>query len=296
MFGYVRPQKGELKVREFEQFASVYCGLCHTLKKRYGFFARFVLNYDFTFLLMLLTPPDAPTRTEYCRCPASFRRKRCCFSPGASETAADMSLILAYWKLRDTLRDDGFWKGLLLIRPALLFLRRKYKKAAALHKEFNQNVINRLEELTELEHTESPSLDGTADKFALILAGASARAANAELETVGAQMLYHIGRLVYILDAYDDFGEDAKRGRYNPLRARFTPPAGASLGAADTEALRQTLCHSADIAAADFALLRPNAFADILGNIVYLGLPAAIALVLDGKWNRKIPDEVRRNR
>ena len=53
MFGYVRPLKGELKVKEHEQFKAAYCGLCNTLKKRYGFFSRFLLNYDFTFLAML---------------------------------------------------------------------------------------------------------------------------------------------------------------------------------------------------------------------------------------------------
>jgi hypothetical protein len=78
MYGYIRPLKGELKVREFELFRSVYCGLCHTLKKRYGFPARFALNYDFTFLTMLLTGEDFFYRCEYRRCSASpFKKKPC---------------------------------------------------------------------------------------------------------------------------------------------------------------------------------------------------------------------------
>ena len=34
MFGYVRPRKDELKVRDWEAYQAVYCGLCHTLGRR----------------------------------------------------------------------------------------------------------------------------------------------------------------------------------------------------------------------------------------------------------------------
>ncbi|MFT9057020.1 MAG: DUF5685 family protein, partial [Ethanoligenens sp.] len=30
MFGYVKPFKPELKIREFEAYRAVYCGMCHT--------------------------------------------------------------------------------------------------------------------------------------------------------------------------------------------------------------------------------------------------------------------------
>ena len=39
MFGYVRPLKSELKIREFGQFEAAYCGLCHTLGREYGVFS-----------------------------------------------------------------------------------------------------------------------------------------------------------------------------------------------------------------------------------------------------------------
>ena len=46
MYGYVRPDKGELKVSEYELYRAAYCGLCHALKKRCGFGARMALSYD----------------------------------------------------------------------------------------------------------------------------------------------------------------------------------------------------------------------------------------------------------
>jgi hypothetical protein len=32
MFGYVRPYRDELKVKDYELYRAVYCGLCHSLK------------------------------------------------------------------------------------------------------------------------------------------------------------------------------------------------------------------------------------------------------------------------
>ena len=55
MFGYVKPYKPELRVRELEEYKAVYCGLCRELGQSFGLFARFTLSYDFAFLAMLKT-------------------------------------------------------------------------------------------------------------------------------------------------------------------------------------------------------------------------------------------------
>ena len=36
MFGYIIINKGEMKFREFDVYHSYYCGLCQTLKDKYG--------------------------------------------------------------------------------------------------------------------------------------------------------------------------------------------------------------------------------------------------------------------
>lgn len=38
MFGYVVVNKPELKIKEFDIYKGYYCGLCRSLKKRYGFY------------------------------------------------------------------------------------------------------------------------------------------------------------------------------------------------------------------------------------------------------------------
>ena len=60
MFGYIRPSKPRLSEQDEARFQSVYCGLCHELGRKYGFSARFVLNFDFTFLAILLSGAQEP--------------------------------------------------------------------------------------------------------------------------------------------------------------------------------------------------------------------------------------------
>lgn len=50
MFGYIKPYKPEMKVREFDTFKAIYCGLCKQLSHVFGPFASLTLSYDFTFM------------------------------------------------------------------------------------------------------------------------------------------------------------------------------------------------------------------------------------------------------
>ena len=84
MFGYVRPNRDELKVRQLRDYEALYCGLCSSLGKRHGFFARFFLNYDFTFLAMLLD--GGRPETERRRCPA----RRTASSPSRNAQASQL--------------------------------------------------------------------------------------------------------------------------------------------------------------------------------------------------------------
>lgn len=112
MFGYVRPPVNALPQEELERFRRMYCGLCHTLSRRYGQAARFILNYDFTYLAILLSSGEEGRRSE-ARCYTSPLKKRAYLEPDAAmELAADESVILAYWQLRDGIADHGLVSGL----------------------------------------------------------------------------------------------------------------------------------------------------------------------------------------
>ena len=53
MFGYVRPFKGEMLVKEYDAYKGVYCELCRALGRYYGPLMRMTLSYDCTFYALL---------------------------------------------------------------------------------------------------------------------------------------------------------------------------------------------------------------------------------------------------
>lgn len=278
MYGYVRPVKDELKVKEYAAYQAVYCGLCHCLRQRCGPVARFVVNYDFTFLAMLL---DTERQTDYVqrRCPASpHKKKNCLVSGPALELAAELSVILAWWKLRDNLQDEGVGKAV-AAGAGMGLLRRAYGKAAARQPAFAEACAHHMAELAELEWTGCASLDRAADCFASLSASVAAAVPEEARRRSLRELLYHMGRVVYLLDAVDDLEKDMAAGRYNPLVARFSLE-GAALPQAAREQLRLTLRHSLNAMSAAYALLPPNAFQVLTENIVYLGIPAAVARLL----------------
>ena len=52
MFGYIVVNQPELKMKEYDEYRKYYCGLCKSLKDRYGARGQISLSYDMTFLVL----------------------------------------------------------------------------------------------------------------------------------------------------------------------------------------------------------------------------------------------------
>jgi len=86
MFGYVRPSDRRLTEEERETFRAAYCGLCHALGASYGPAGRMILNYDLTFLAMVLSEGGGTCEKRCAVHP--FRKRRCACGDAAMDTAA----------------------------------------------------------------------------------------------------------------------------------------------------------------------------------------------------------------
>ncbi|MCI5843763.1 MAG: DUF5685 family protein [Clostridiales bacterium] len=282
MFGYVRPVMDKLGQEEQERFQEAYCGLCYELGRQYGVLARCMLNYDFTFLAILLES-DVPHCTSYrCPCKHFCKKERLDTSP-ALETAADVSVILAWWKLRDEIEDSRSIRTA-VCRLLSLLIRRAYRKAARKRPAFARTVEDALFSLRRMEEEKTASLDRPADAFARLLAAAAEEVGTETERRIHHQMLYQLGRWIYLIDALDDLQDDAAQGRYNPLIYRYGLRNG-QIGGEDRDRLVATLDHSARLIASAFALKEPTAWTALLENIIYYGLPLTGRLVLEGRWN-----------
>ena len=87
------PLHSKLTEEGRKRYKAAYCGLCRALKLRYGFHARFMVNYDMTFLYFLLQQQQKGQEMERCFCPANpFCRKNCLPTDETMAYAADLCI------------------------------------------------------------------------------------------------------------------------------------------------------------------------------------------------------------
>lgn len=279
----MRPSDGRLTEADRETFRGAYCGLCHTLGRRYGLAGRMILNYDLTFLAMVLSRGTGETCDRRCAV-HPFRKRRCAAGDPAFDTAADMSVILTWWQLRDGVADHGFWGGW-KYRFLSLLLHRAYQKAKARQPELDKRIQTNLDKLSALEREKCAIPDEAADTFALLLRDMAALSPPGIKRRVLEEMLYHLGRWIYLVDALDDLKEDSRSGSYNPLLQRYGTRDGA-LRPEDRERVAATLDASIRTMAAAFELADFGCWRRIIESVVYEGLYAVGNAVLNGTFQK----------
>lgn len=106
MFGYITVNQDELKMKDVRRYKSYYCGLCHELGERHGNIGRLTLNYDMTFLAILLAALyETPMKTEKKRCvPHPFTKQEMLYGEYTGYTA-DMDMLLTWYKMADDVND-----------------------------------------------------------------------------------------------------------------------------------------------------------------------------------------------
>ena len=90
MFGYIIVNKQELKFREFDVYQSYYCGLCQSLKERFGRRGQLTLSYDMTFVALLQISARVAGNTGIGHTQIHFR------IPGAQHVFDDTHIALTY--------------------------------------------------------------------------------------------------------------------------------------------------------------------------------------------------------
>lgn len=268
MFGYIKPYKPEMRIKEYELYRSFYCSMCKKLGKSYGVFARFTLNYEFVFLSLLyasLNDNDCPTKLG--RCPFNPAKKcnYCEISGEEFEFSSSAAVMLLYYKLLDNLRDE---KGISKLKYQALMpmFKYNYKKARAKYPYVDELFANYDKEQQAVEKENVLDIDKAAQPTAkmlgeLFILCSSDDTQKPILERLG----YCIGRYIYILDAAADIKKDMKSGSYNPIKNRKDAK----------EFAERQLYFSVNEASAAFELLKICKFKNILGNIICLGLEEA---------------------
>lgn len=215
MFGYVTPCKMELKIKDYEKFRGYYCGVCKAIKSNIGNLPRFVLNYDMTFLAILLDSlEDKKIKYGKEHCWVHPIKKKIFVKESNSVIyAAYINTILGYYKLIDNSKDDNSIKGGILSKGLIPYIK-KYPDNILSKKEVVEEKLNTL---YKLEATaENRNLDELSHPFADLTGYILSSYYNdkfPELYKLG----YNLGKWIYVIDAYDDLEKDMKGNKFNGI-------------------------------------------------------------------------------
>ncbi|MBO4807638.1 MAG: hypothetical protein J5537_01250 [Lachnospiraceae bacterium] len=268
MFGYIIINKGELKFKEFDIYQGYYCGLCRVLKEKYGIKGQMTLSYDMTFLAMLLSDLYEPELTKgTTKCIVHPFEKHPTIKTEFTEYAADMNILLTYYKCLDDWNDDRKADRKILadiLCGAVCKIRNKYPEKADL-------IRRTLEKMSEKEKQKVRDVDEMSALFGDILGTIFSYRDDEwadELYTIG----NNLGRFIYIMDAYEDIEDDIKKNRYNPFIDDYKNPQF-------DEDIQKVLTKMMSECCKAFELLPIINDIDILRNILYSGVWSRYELV-----------------
>ena len=279
MFGYVKPVRAELLVKEEEFYRATYCGICRAMKKHTGALSNVTLSYDSVFLALvrMLYIPDACFGVEMRRCIAHPCKKRGMLKENeAIEYTARAFAILTYYKMQDDLHDERLLRKLAinLLRPTVFGAKKKAKM-----KELALTVADKLLSITNLEKEGCKSVDKPATLFGELLGEIFAFGLSEKERLVPYMVGYHLGRFILSADAAEDYEKDKKSGAYNPYVLLYE---GKELTKENRESIRCALlleCKNLEAATNLLPYGTRATIENIINNVIYLGLTKRISFL-----------------
>jgi len=231
MFGLMRAKKCGMTDEEKHFRRLQYCGTCKTIGSLYGQKSRFLLNHDTVFLAEILTALSGEDVQNWQKSYQSFN----CLNlpktdmPLSLQFAATANVILTEFKLADHISDEGKSRYKFAYRT----FSKEFLKAEKLLRlwQFPLNEVKAL--LQTQEKRESEIYGENADDILERLAAPTARTTalffsegvnligRRELENTAYNIGFTFGKLIYLVDAFEDFERDYRGGQFNAISAAF---------------------------------------------------------------------------
>ena len=213
MFGYIICNKQGLSEEELKRYRQMYCGVCRSLRNRYGQLSRFSLNFDMTFLALFLTALYEPEEEGgLYRCPLHPLKKQEFLHNVYIDYAADMTVALAYFKCLDDWEDER--KGSRRLYAGLL--KDPYREVSQRYPRQCENISRSLEELHAVEKSHPENADLAVNLSGQMLSEVFVCQEDFWSGTLR-QFGFALGRFIYLMDASMDYAGDMRKKNYNPL-------------------------------------------------------------------------------
>lgn len=209
MIGYLKPDINEFKVKELKLYNAYYCGICTSMAKRYGFVSRFLLSYDSTFFV-ILSDALSGSKGEFtrARCPLPPFQKKRVIRDVSVDFGTEISKFFSDLKIDDFKRDS---RG---IKHFLSFFLFHFKS----NEEFIKTTKTYTDKILFAELSEESNSQDVADLFGKF---SSAMALSLPDLKKASNMIYLIGKWIYLIDALDDLEKDFGKKNYNPFLVKY---------------------------------------------------------------------------
>ncbi len=295
MFGYVRVNAAELRLREYECYRALYCGLCKTMGKCTGQCSRLSLSYDFAFLAAIrMALIGEQVKVERIRCLLHpFKKKQAVLRSETLAYCAHASALLTYHKLQDDKNDE---KGLKKARAVLSvpLFKKAYQKARRKYPDLDRKIATELSTLSEIERDPNaiPSADEPAACFGRLMEAVVSEGLEGTNARIAKSLGRAVGHWIYLIDAADDYTEDCKTDRFNPYRRIFREGINEEQWQSLQDSFKLILSE-AERAHGLMDAHPQDEINEIISNILYLGMPATAERVV--RKNTKSPEKANLN-
>ena len=202
-----------------------YCGTCKTIGSLYGQKARLLLNHDTVFLAEILSSLSGENVADWQKSYQSFNCLNLPKSkmPFSLQFAATTNVILTEFKLADHISDEKKHR----YKFAQNAFSKEFRTAENLLKEWKfpfdevktilQTQDSRENNLTNLDDLTFP----TAQTTAFFFREGVKKIGRDELENLAFEFGFAFGKLIYLLDAFEDYEKDFSGQKFNAIRAAF---------------------------------------------------------------------------
>lgn len=283
MFGYVKTDKPEMKIKEYEAYRGLYCSLCKAMGKHFGVFSRLTLSYDITFLVLV--------RLSFSGTLPCFDSGRCAFNPtkkcnyctNAEEElryASAVAMMMFYHKVRDNINDGSVLKKLLMYL-LLPWSTLKYKKAKKMYGEIAGIVSECMSKQADAEKKNSSLTDEASHQSAEALGRIAAYNMN-DPEGNIYRFGYGIGKWVYLTDAFDDIEKDIKSGSYNVFVNKYNLTYDNYTQQIKSE-ITATINMCSVLFINAYESIENKSLSPIMENIIYEGMHKSLDRILKGE-------------
>lgn len=221
-----------------------------------------------TFLIILLSGLYEPPAEDSIRnCVAHPFQKHAARTNEITQYAADMNIVLSYYKCLDDWTDEHKKRAWINSR----LLRSKVKQIEKTYPEKVKLIRDMLAQISSCEKANEQDLDKMAGLFGEIMAEIFVWKQDIWKDSLH-RMGFFLGKFIYLMDAYEDIEKDAVSGNYNPF---MTIKDHENF---DSECQNMLMMQMAECCRA-FERLPIVQDAGILRNILYSGVWAKFASV-----------------